>query len=86
MLPLIVSGRLNKQAAVDLGISENTLQIHRRRVMRKMEAQSLPDLVRMADALNVPCSRTRHGRKPKEVRSAPFHLATTFDTAGPRSW
>jgi FixJ family two-component response regulator len=86
VLPLIVSGRLNKQAALDLGISENTLQIHRRRVMRKMEAQSLPDLVRMADALNVPCSRTRHGRKPKEVRSAPFHLATTFDTAGPRSW
>jgi FixJ family two-component response regulator len=84
VLPLIISGCLNKQAALHLGISENTVQIHRRRVMRKMQAQSLPDLVRMADALNVPCSRTRPGRKPRESRSAPLQLGTTLDTAGPR--
>lgn len=84
VLPLIVSGLLNKQAALDLGISENTVQIHRQRVMRKMEARSLPDLVRMADALNVPCSRTRHGQKPKEARGIPFQLGTTLDTASPR--
>jgi FixJ family two-component response regulator len=48
VLPLVVSGLLNKQAAAELGISEVTLEIHRRRVMQKMEAGSLADLVRMA--------------------------------------
>jgi len=51
VMPLIVAGRLNKQAAADLGISEVTLQIHRRRIMQKMQAASLADLVRMAVAL-----------------------------------
>jgi FixJ family two-component response regulator len=54
VLPLVVGGLLNKQAAVRLGISESTLQIHRSRVMRKMKAESLAQLVRMADALSVP--------------------------------
>jgi FixJ family two-component response regulator len=51
VLPLVVSGLLNKQAAAELGISEVTLEIHRRRVMQKMEAASLADLVRMAEHL-----------------------------------
>ena len=46
-----VAGFLNKQAAAELGITENTFQVHRGRVMRKMEAGSLPDLVRMATRL-----------------------------------
>ncbi len=54
VLPLVVSGLLNKQAAAHLGISEITLQIHRTNVMRKMEARSLADLVRMADSLAIP--------------------------------
>lgn len=54
VLPLVVSGFLNKQAALELGISEVTLQIHRSSIMRKMRAASLPDLVRMAAALDVP--------------------------------
>src|SRR5262249_43396164 len=45
---LTVSGLLNKQAAAELGIAENTFQVHRGRVMRKMKARSLADLVRMA--------------------------------------
>jgi FixJ family two-component response regulator len=53
VVPLIVSGLLNKQAAGQLGISEVTLQIHRGRVMRKMEADSLADLVRMSIKLGV---------------------------------
>jgi FixJ family two-component response regulator len=57
VLPLVVSGLLNKQAAAELGISEVTLEIHRRRVMQKMEARSLADLVRMAEHLR-PTSRT----------------------------
>jgi FixJ family two-component response regulator len=47
----VVKGRLNKQVAGDLGISEVTVKAHRGRVMRKMSAQSLPDLARMADKL-----------------------------------
>lgn len=53
VLPLVVDGLLNKQAAAMLGISETTLQIHRSRVMRKMEAGSLAQLVRMAGKLAV---------------------------------
>jgi FixJ family two-component response regulator len=44
---LIVKGLLNKQAAAALGITEATIKVHRRRVMEKMAAQSLPELVRM---------------------------------------
>jgi FixJ family two-component response regulator len=54
VLPLVVSGLLNKQAASELGISEITLQIHRSKIMHKMEARSLADLVRMAATLEVP--------------------------------
>jgi len=60
VLPLVVSGLLNKQAAAHLGISEVTLQIHRANVMRKMEADSLADLVRMAGSLDIPVSHGRH--------------------------
>jgi FixJ family two-component response regulator len=44
-----VAGRLNKQIAAELGISEMTVKIHRGQVFHKMQAVSLPDLVRMAD-------------------------------------
>jgi FixJ family two-component response regulator len=60
VLPLIVSGLLNKQAAALLGISLVTLQIHRTNMMRKMEADSVADLVRMADFLKIPISHRRH--------------------------
>jgi FixJ family two-component response regulator len=54
VLPLVVSGLLNKQAAAQLGISETTLQIHRGKIMKKMQAKSLAALVRMAGSLHVP--------------------------------
>lgn len=63
VLPLVVSGFLNKQAAAELGISEITLQIHRGNIMKKMRAGSLADLVRMAGVLGVPVTRSRHPRK-----------------------
>jgi len=62
VLPLVVSGLLNKQAAAELEISEVTLQIHRSNIMRKMEAASLPDLVRMAGRLGIAITRSRRSR------------------------
>ncbi len=59
VLPLVVSGRLNKQAAAELGISETTIQIHRSKIMRKMQAESLAELVRMAGTLEIPLSYPR---------------------------
>jgi FixJ family two-component response regulator len=61
VLPLVVGGFLNKQAAAKLGISETTLQIHRSRIMRKMEADSLAQLVRMAGKLSLPLPYTQSG-------------------------
>jgi FixJ family two-component response regulator len=60
VLPLVASGLLNKQAAAELGISEVTLQIHRGRIMQKMEAASLADLVRIAEKLEIPITHSRH--------------------------
>ena len=63
VLPLVVSGLLNKQAAAELGISEITLQIHRGNIMKKMDAGSLAELVRMAEALEIPVTRSRRSQK-----------------------
>jgi FixJ family two-component response regulator len=54
IMALVVSGLLNKQIAFELGISEITVKAHRGRVMRKMQVESLADLVRVAAALDVP--------------------------------
>jgi FixJ family two-component response regulator len=70
VLPLVVSGLLNKQAAARLCISEITLQIHRTNVMRKMEAGSFAELVRIADTLKIPVSHARSLRR-RSMRSGP---------------
>ena len=59
VLQLVVSGFLNKQSAAELGISEVTLQIHRSKIMRKMQAASLLELVRIAEKLQIPITHSR---------------------------
>ena len=74
VMRLAVSGLLNKQAASELGISEVTVEIHRGRVMQKMEAVSFADLVRMAAILRIPLDAG-----PAEVRPS-RHPMTELDT------
>jgi FixJ family two-component response regulator len=56
VLPLLVRGLLNKQAAGELGITEYTVQIHRGHIMRKMEADSFATLVKLAGKLKLESS------------------------------
>jgi FixJ family two-component response regulator len=59
VMGLVVTGRLNKQVAHDIGVSEMTVKVHRGQAMRKMRAGSLPELARMADMLKL----TSDGRR-----------------------
>jgi FixJ family two-component response regulator len=53
----VIAGRLNKQVASDLGISEKTVKVHRSRVMEKMEARSLAELVHLCESLGIVASQ-----------------------------
>jgi FixJ family two-component response regulator len=57
VLPMLVSGLLNKQAAGELGITEYTVQIHRGHIMQKMKADSFATLVKIAGKLNLESSK-----------------------------
>lgn len=54
VLAHVIGGQLNKQAAFDLGTSEHTVKVHRRRLMEKLQADSVADLVRLASDLGIP--------------------------------
>ncbi|MFL9961313.1 response regulator [Paraburkholderia sediminicola] len=53
VMALVLTGRLNKQVASDLGAAEKTIKIHRARVMEKMKARSIVELVRLAEKVGV---------------------------------
>jgi RNA polymerase sigma factor (sigma-70 family) len=57
VLWMVVSGMLNKQIAAQLGTAENTVKVHRRRAMEKMEAQSLAELIRTIERLKGPLQK-----------------------------
>jgi FixJ family two-component response regulator len=59
VLAHVVTGRLNKQIAADLGTVEKTIKVHRARIMAKMAARSLADLVRIAERLGIPPATAR---------------------------
>jgi FixJ family two-component response regulator len=58
IFPLVTAGLLNKQIAAEVGLSEVTVKVHRHKLMVKLNAKSLPDLVRMADELGIKRRRT----------------------------
>ncbi len=57
VLPLVVYGLPNKQVAAEIGTSETTAKVHRSQLMRKMGADSLPELVRMAEKIGIPVAK-----------------------------
>jgi FixJ family two-component response regulator len=69
VLPLIVSGLLNKQSAAKLGVTEITVQVHRGHIMRKMAASTFADLVRMCSALGIPAALPVGSKHPPNHES-----------------
>jgi FixJ family two-component response regulator len=59
VMPLVVSGLLNKQIAAEIGASEATVKVHRSQLMRKMGAESVADLVRMAAEMGIPAAKPK---------------------------
>jgi FixJ family two-component response regulator len=53
-MTLVTTGMMNKQVAAELGIREVTVKVHRHNIMKKLDAKAFTDLVRMADALELP--------------------------------
>ncbi len=80
VMQLIVGGLLNKQGASVLGIAEVTFQVHRSQVMRKMQAESLAELVRMAVKLRIPYWRECESgyKSEKTSRSAGCAMGRGF--------
>ncbi len=57
VVAMVVSGMLNKQIAAQIGTAENTVKVHRSRAMEKMQANSLAELVKMIERLQIPSAR-----------------------------
>jgi FixJ family two-component response regulator len=71
VMGLVTAGLMNKQIAAEIGVSEITVKVHRGSVMRKMEARSLADMVRMADALGIRWEKIRLQTAPRSHNGGP---------------
>jgi FixJ family two-component response regulator len=68
VMTFVIAGWLNKQTAAQMGVSEVTVKVHRHRLMNKLAARSLPDLVRMAEILRVdPFATNKTGERMADV-------------------
>jgi FixJ family two-component response regulator len=70
VLPLVVSGRPNKQIAAEIGTTEATVKVHRSQLMRKMAADSLPELVRMSEKIGIALVQSDQAQGDKPPRSS----------------
>jgi FixJ family two-component response regulator len=77
VMRLVTVGLMNKQVAAEIGISEVTAKVHRKKMMDKLGAKSLANLVRMADALGLPRTIQTGGR----THRAPFHTGEALGSA-----
>ena len=73
VMGLVVRGRLNKQIAAEIGTSEATVKLHRGRVMQKMQADSLADLIRMSEKRAFPGNQRRRAQSQEDTRRAHKH-------------
>jgi DNA-binding CsgD family transcriptional regulator len=67
----VVRGLLNKQIAAELGTSEVTVKLHRHQVMHTMQAESLAELVRMAEKLGIPATKSSSAPIPSDSTPVP---------------
>jgi FixJ family two-component response regulator len=75
VMTLVVAGKMNKQIAADLRISQITVKAHRRKVMEKTKADSLADLVRIASTLRIDVAE--HGRRAPWIRNTEYPVAAS---------
>ena len=83
LLPLLVSGLLNKQSAARLGISEITVKVHRRHIMEKLQASSLAELVRMTAHLDLHLIETHAPARTQALSAAPMGSSQAPRVPGP---